>query len=255
MLFNSIEFFAFIIPVFFLYWFVFSKKTKTQNWLILIGSYLFYGWWDWRFLFLIFISSLVDFFVRRKLNSTESPVSRKVLLGSSIGLNLGLLGFFKYYNFFVESFAEAFTFFGVPLDSYTIAIVLLVGISFYTFQTMSYSLDIYKGKIQPSKDLISFLAFVSFFPQLVAGPIERASHLLSQFYQIRQFKYDWAISGAKLFIWGLFKKVVIADNSAILVEGIFSNYSEQSSFSLVLGSIFFSFQIYGDFSGYSDMAI
>ncbi|MEB2777536.1 MBOAT family O-acyltransferase [Algoriphagus sp. D3-2-R+10] len=255
MIFNSIEFFIFLIPVFILYWFPLKNNLKAQNWLLLLGSYFFYGWWDWRFLILILFSSLVDFFVGLKLRQEEDEHKRKLLVWLSLFVNLGLLGFFKYFNFFIESFTEAFTFFGNPIERERLSIILPVGISFYTFQTLSYTLDVYRKKLKASDDLLSFLTFVSFFPQLVAGPIERASHLLPQFYRLRVFNYDWAISGAKIFLWGFFKKVVIADNSAILVEGIFADYSNQTSFSLILGSIFFSFQIYGDFSGYSDMAI
>ncbi|TNF43589.1 MAG: MBOAT family protein [Cytophagales bacterium] len=255
MLFNSIEFFLFLIPVFFLYWVVLKNNLKGQNWVLLVGSYFFYGWWDWRFLFLILFSSLLDFFIGLKLRSEERQGRRKLLVWLSLAVNLGFLGFFKYFNFFIESFTEAFTFFGQSIEASRLNIILPVGISFYTFQTLSYTLDVYRKKMDASKDLISFLTFVSFFPQLVAGPIERATHLLPQFYRIRKFDYDWAISGAKIFLWGFFKKVVIADNAAILVEGIFADYSNQSSLSLILGSIFFSFQIYGDFSGYSDMAV
>lgn len=255
MLFNSVEFFLFVIPVFLLYWFALSKSIKGQNWLLLVASYFFYGWWDWRFLFLIALSSIMDFAIAKRLGEESSQSKRKVLLWTSVIVNIGVLGFFKYFNFFIDSFSEAFTFLGYTLPASRLNIILPVGISFYTFQTLSYTLDVYKRKIQPSDDAISFLTFVSFFPQLVAGPIERASHLLPQFSRPRVFDYSWAASGAKLFIWGFFKKVVIADNAAILVEGIFSDYSHQSSLSLILGSIFFSFQIYGDFSGYSDMAI
>ena len=255
MLFNSVEFFLFVIPVFFLYWFPLSKNLKGQNWLLLLGSYFFYGWWDWRFLFLIAFSSMLDFFIARRLNLEPNGTKRKALLWASVLVNIGLLAFFKYFNFFIESFSEAFTFFGYPIPPNRLNIILPVGISFYTFQTLSYTLDVYRKKIQPDKDIINFLTFVSFFPQLVAGPIERASHLLPQFGKLRKFDYAWAISGGKIFLWGFFKKVVIADNAAILVEGVFSNYAQQSSLSLILGSIFFSFQIYGDFSGYSDMAV
>lgn len=255
MLFNSIEFILFLIPVFFLYWFVLAKSLKGQNWLLLVSSYFFYGWWDWRFLFLILFSSLLDFYLGLTLSKTTRQKDRRILVWISLVVNLGFLGFFKYFNFFIESFSQAFTFFGYAIEPDRLDIILPVGISFYTFQTLSYTLDVYRKKMEASKDLLSFLTFVSFFPQLVAGPIERASHLLPQFFKKRKFEPNWALSGAKIFIWGLFKKVVIADNAAILVEGIFSNYTHQSSLSLIVGSFLFSFQIYGDFSGYSDMAI
>ena len=255
MLFNSIEFILFLIVVFTLYWFVCNRSLKIQNTLLLASSYFFYGWWDWRFLGLILFSSFVDYFIGKKLQVVTEEGSRKVLLGISMALNLGLLFFFKYFNFFVQSFVESFTFFGGQMDEVTLNIILPVGISFYTFQTMSYTIDIYRKKIEPSEDLVGFLTFVSFFPQLVAGPIERASHLLPQFFKKRIFDYAFAVSGIKIIIWGLFKKMVIADNASVIVDGVFSDYSNQSSGALLVGIIFFAFQIYGDFSGYSDIAI
>lgn len=255
MLFNSIEFILFLIVVFTLYWFVFNRSLKIQNSFLLASSYFFYGWWDWRFLGLILFSSFVDYLVGKKLQAIAGERSRKILLSISMTLNLGLLFFFKYFNFFVQSFVDSFTFFGVQMDEVALNIILPVGISFYTFQTMSYTIDIYRRKIEPSKDLVGFLTFVSFFPQLVAGPIERASHLLPQFFQKREFDYAFAVAGLKIIIWGLFKKMVIADNASVIVDGIFSDYSNQSSGALLVGIIFFAFQIYGDFSGYSDIAI
>ena len=255
MLFNSIEFALFLIVVFTLYWFVFHKSLKIQNLLLLASSYFFYAWWDWRFLGLILFSSLVDFLIGEKIPETDSKNVKKLLLGISLTANLGLLFFFKYYNFFIQSFVDSFTLFGSQLDSVTLNIILPVGISFYTFQTMSYTIDIYREKIEPSRDVIGFLTFVSFFPQLVAGPIERASHLLPQFFKERKFDYDFAVSGIRIIIWGLFKKMVIADNASVIVDGIFQDYNNQTSGVLVLGVIFFAFQIYGDFSGYSDIAI
>lgn len=255
MLFNSVEFFLFLLLTFSIYWIIPKEKINARNWLLLIASYFFYGWWDWRFLGLIFFSSMVDFLLGYQLGFSTSESRKKTLLFLSMSINLGLLGFFKYYNFFLDNFVEAFRFFGQEPDASRLEIILPVGISFYTFQTMSYTLDIYRGKITPTKNLLGFLTFVSLFPQLVAGPIERASHLLPQFFQKKVFDYDYAISGSKLIIWGLFKKIVVADNAALLVNGIFSSYEYQSSISLILGSILFSFQIYCDFSGYSDIAI
>lgn len=255
MLFNSIEFVIFLTVVFFLYWFVCNKSLKIQNSLLLAASYFFYGWWDWRFLGLILFSSLVDYIIGKKIPGTSSQNIKRLLLGISISLNLGLLFFFKYFNFFVQSFIDSFTLFGAQLDFVTINIILPVGISFYTFQTMSYTIDIYREKIEPSQNLIGFLTFISFFPQLVAGPIERASNLLPQFFKERKFNYEFAVSGVKIIIWGLFKKMVIADNASVIVDGIFQDYSNQSTGSLLIGMIFFAFQIYGDFSGYSDIAI
>ena len=255
MLFNSLDFAIFLPIVFVLYWFVTNKNLKIQNLLIVISSYVFYGWWDWRFLVLILFSTIVDFTIGNLLNKETKIPNRKALLWMSIVFNLGLLGFFKYYNFFVESFSNAFTFFGTELKAHTLYIILPVGISFYTFQTLSYTIDVYRKKLEPTNDFISFAAFVSFFPQLVAGPIERATNLLPQFYKIKKFDYNFAVSGVKLIIWGLFKKVVIADNCAFFVNQIFDNPVAFSSSDLFLGAVFFAFQIYGDFSGYSDIAI
>ena len=255
MLFNSLEFALFLPIVFILYWFVFQNKIKYQNILLVIASYTFYGWWDWRFLSLIIFSSSIDFYIGKELGVAKGLTKRKLLLFSSIIINLGFLGFFKYYNFFIESFVETFKLFGYKFNLHTIQIILPVGISFYTFQTLSYSIDVYRNKLKPTNDIISFFAFVSFFPQLVAGPIERATHLLPQFYKKRKFPYEYAKSGIQLIVWGLYKKMVIADNAAIIVDGIFNSHQTQSSSSLALGAVLFSFQIYGDFSGYSDIAI
>ncbi len=255
MLFNSIEFAIFLPSVFLLYWFVFNKSLKIQNLFLLIVSYIFYGWWDWRFLSLIVFSSTVDFIVGSRFDYTTNTFKKKLLLLTSIVTNLGLLGFFKYYNFFVENFVEAFTLLGHKLEPTTLNIILPVGISFYTFQTLSYTIDRYRGLIEHSKDSISFFAFVSFFPQLVAGPIERATNLLPQFYEKRKFDYDNAADGLRQILWGLFKKIVVTDRVAPFVNDIFSNYTDYSGSTLLVGSIFFAFQIYCDFSGYSDIAI
>ncbi len=256
MFFNSIDFALFLPIVFTLYWSL-NKSLKLQNLLILIASYVFYGWWDWRFLFLIFLSSLLDFTIGCAFSSQKVNTKWKsrLLLGLSVGVNLGLLGFFKYYNFFIESFAEAFSLFGRDFPLHSLDLILPVGISFYTFQTMSYTIDVYRGELKPTRDFISFFAFVSFFPQLVAGPIERASNLLPQFYSKRKFDKAKAEDGLRQILWGLFKKVVIADNCATMVDVIFKNPTEQSGLFLLLGAFFFAFQIYGDFSGYSDIAI
>ena len=255
MLFNSLDFAIFLPIVFILYWFVANKNLKLQNFLIVAASYLFYGWWDWRFLSLILFSTLVDFMVGKKLRSEENQLKRKVLLWTSVLVNLGFLGFFKYYNFFLDNFITAFSFFGQDIQANSLNIILPVGISFYTFQTLSYTIDVYKRKLEPTKDFIAFSSFVSFFPQLVAGPIERATNLLPQFYTKRHFDYSKAVDGMRQILWGLFKKIVIADNCAQYANIIFNNSSEYSGSTLVLGAIFFTFQIYGDFSGYSDIAI
>lgn len=255
MLFNSIEFAIFLPIVFLLYWFVFQKKLKWQNLFIVIVSYIFYGWWDWRFLFLIFFSTIQDFAISYWLSNEENEKKRKYLLAISIITNLGFLGFFKYYNFFVESFVSAFTFFGTRPNIQTLQILLPVGISFYTFQTLSYTIDVYRRKLEPSKDFVAFSAFVCFFPQLVAGPIERATNLLPQFYEKRKFDYSASVDGLRQILWGLFKKMVIADNCAYYANMIFNNYEDYTGTTLVLGAVLFAFQIYGDFSGYSDIAI
>jgi len=255
MLFNSLEFAFFLPIVFLLYWFVTHRSFKQQNALLLLASYFFYGWWDWRFLSLIAFSSLVDYVVGISLANAETKMKRKLLLSLSILVNIGFLGFFKYFNFFAESFAQAFTLLGEPLEISSLKIILPVGISFYTFQTLSYSIDIYRKKLTPTKDFVAFFAFVSFFPQLVAGPIERASNMLPQFLNKRDFQYHEAVNGCRQILWGLFKKIVIADNCAKFVNIIFEDPSAHSSSTLILGVILFSFQIYGDFSGYSDIAI
>ncbi len=255
MLFNSLDFAIFLPVVFILYWGIPFKNLRFQNLLLLIASYVFYGWWDSKFLLLIILSTLVDFFIGLALNDQNNSIKRKLLLGCSIGLNLGVLGFFKYYNFFVENFNESFSFFGYHFDSWTLKIILPVGISFYTFQTLSYTIDVYKRNLTPTKDLISFAGFVSFFPQLVAGPIERAKSLLPQFLKKREFKYSQASEGLKQILWGLFKKIVIADNCAEYVNIVFNDPSNRDASVLLLGAVLFAFQIYGDFSGYSDIAI
>ncbi|MCU4158054.1 MBOAT family protein [Carboxylicivirga sp. A043] len=254
MLFNSVEFAIFLPIVFAIYWRL-KNSTKAQNILILVASYLFYGWWDWRFLSLIAFSTLIDYIVGIQLQKTEKRKQRRNWLLLSLLVNLGFLGFFKYYNFFADNLVEAFTFFGQSLSLQSLNIILPVGISFYTFQTLSYSIDIYRRKLEPAKDLIAFASYVSFFPQLVAGPIERATNLLPQFYKKREFTYSNASNGMRQILWGLFKKVVIADNCANIVNPIFENYQDQHSIVLVLGAVLFAFQIYGDFSGYSDIAI
>ncbi|WP_417608017.1 MBOAT family O-acyltransferase [Owenweeksia hongkongensis] len=255
MLFNSIDFAVFLPLVFILYWFVFNRNLRLQNFLVVLASYVFYGWWDWRFLSLIVFSTLVDYSVGVALSNTDNLKKRKILLWVSILVNLGFLGFFKYYNFFVDNFISAFSLMGMSIKANTLNVILPVGISFYTFQTLSYTIDVYKRKLEPTKDFIAFSAFVSFFPQLVAGPIERATHLLPQFYKKRSFDYHLAVDGLRQILWGLFKKVVIADNCAEYANQIFNNSDGQSGSTLVLGALFFAFQIYGDFSGYSDIAI
>ncbi|WP_152287199.1 MBOAT family O-acyltransferase [Flavicella marina] len=254
MLFNSLEFLLFLPTIFLLYWFVF-RQLKHQNILLFVSSYIFYGWWDWRFLSLILFSTLIDFFIGYRLNLSTHRNKRKFLLYTSLFVNLGLLVFFKYFNFFIESWIEAWADLGIQMHQTTLNIILPVGISFYTFQTLSYTIDVYQRKIEPVTNFMAFASYVAFFPQLVAGPIERASNLLPQFYKKRIFNYEFAVSGMKLILWGLLKKVVIADSCAVLVNDIFQNYQNESGLTLCMGIVYFSFQIYGDFSGYSDIAI
>ena len=255
MLFNSLDFAIFLPTVFLLYWFVFQKNLRAQNLLLIISSYVFYGWWDWRFLSLIIFSTVVDYFIGLRLITEDRQSKRKALLWTSVVVNIGFLGFFKYYNFFLENFVNAFSLFGIQFNANSLEIILPIGISFYTFQTLSYTIDVYKKKLEPTKDFMAFSAFVCFFPQLVAGPIERANNLLPQFYKSRIFEYHKATDGMRQILWGLFKKVVIADGCAKFANQIFNYSADMSGSTLMLGAIFFSFQIYGDFSGYSDIAI
>ena len=262
MLFNSFEFLVFLPIVFLLYWFVFNRSLKWQNAFVVVASYVFYGWWDWRFLLLIAFTSLCSWASGLLIEKyADVPKSRNIFrdsrfyLWANILLNLGILGFFKYFNFFVQSFVDAFAAFGITLQATTLHIILPVGISFYTFQALSYSIDVYRKQLTPTRDAVAFLAYVSFFPQLVAGPIERATNLLPQFQRPRTFDYAQAVDGCRQMLWGFFKKIVIADNCAVYVNQVFDTYQDQSGSTLLLAAIFFTFQIYGDFSGYSDIAI
>jgi len=255
MLFNSFEFAFFLPIVFLLYWFIFNKSIKLQNIFLLVVGYVFYGWWDWRFLFLIAFSTLFDFTTGLLLDKTTNEQKRKWLFASSCIINIGLLAFFKYFNFFINNFIAAFDSIGYQVHPVTLKIILPVGISFYTFQSLSYTTDIFRRKMKPTTDLISFAAFISFFPQLVAGPIERAFHLLPQFYVKREFDQEQAVIGMRQILWGLFKKIVIADTLATYVDSIFAAYDVLPGSTLLLGAIYFSAQIYCDFSGYSSIAI
>lgn len=254
MLFNSIEFAIFLPIVFLLYWFVFNRNLRLQNLFVVVASYVFYGWWDWRFLFLIAFTSLCSFGAGLLIDKYRSePKKAKALNVLNIVLNLLILGIFKYYDFFATSFANAFL--GGKTDGLLLNVILPVGISFYTFQALSYSIDVYRGKLEPTRDVIQFFAYVSFFPQLVAGPIERATNLLPQFAKPRTFDYETGVDGMRQILWGLFKKMVVADNCAVYVDQIFATYQTQTGSTLLLAAILFAFQIYGDFSGYSDIAI
>lgn len=255
MFFNSFEYAVFLPIVFILYWFVFAKKLKYQNILLLASSYFFYSCWDWRFLFLLAFSTFLDYFTGLKIFTSSKTIYKKVWLWISIGINLGFLGVFKYYNFFIESLADLLSTLGVTVHMSSLNIILPVGISFYTFHGLSYVIDIYYGKIQPTRNWVNYSLFVSFFPLLVAGPIERATHLLPQVERPRKFNYAKAVDGLRQILWGVFKKVVIADNCATLADSVFNNSGAYEGSTLVLGAIFFAFQIYGDFSGYSDIAL
>lgn len=255
MLFNSLEFLIFLPIIFVLYW-MYSSHRRIQNLLIVIASYVFYGWWDWRFLLLIAITSFCSYMSGLMLlYYDQSNYRRRIVSASNIILNLGILCLFKYYNFFTDNLKALFESLGYQLDFVTIDIILPVGISFYTFQALSYTIDVYRRKIHPTHDVIEFFAFISFFPQLVAGPIERATNLLPQFQRNRQFGYEKAVDGLRQMLWGFFKKVVVADNCAFIVNKYWDLYSDFSGISLVALAVLFTFQIYCDFSGYSDIAI
>ena len=254
MLFNSLNFAMFLPVVFVLYWYVFNRSLKLQNILLLVSSYFFYATWDWRFLFLLVFSTLLDYYTGIKMAEAKTNALKKFWFWLSITINLGLLGVFKYYNFFADSFAEAMSGLGFQVNMWTLKVILPVGISFYTFHGVSYVIDIYKDRIKPERNFIDYALFVSFFPLLVAGPIERATHLLPQIKVKRQFSYDLAMQGIYQILWGLFKKMVIADNCAELVNLVFGN-QEFTGSTLVIGALLFAIQIYGDFSGYSDIAL
>lgn len=255
MRFNSFEFLVFLPIVFLLYWLVF-RRLRWQNLFVVAVSYLFYGWWDWHFLFLIALTTFCSFGSGLLLEKLEGCRSRQkwVSIGNIV-LNLLILGYFKYFNFFSGNLEALFQSFGIQLDWVTLDILLPVGISFYTFQALSYTIDVYQHKLKPTHDIVAFFAFISFFPQLVAGPIERATNLLPQFLSPRSFDYAKAVDGMRQILWGLFKKMVVADNCADAVNLIYGDYQSQSGMMLLWGGILFSFQIYGDFSGYSDIAI
>ncbi len=255
MLFNSFEFLVFLPIVFLLYWFVFRTR-KWQNLLVVVASYTFYGWWNWRFLFLIALTSICSFASGWLIEHYEGHRQRqRWVSAANIVLNLGILGVFKYYNFFVENLDALLRSLGWQLDCVTINILLPVGISFYTFQALSYTIDVYQKKLPATHDVVEFFAYISFFPQLVAGPIERATNLLPQFQRQRTFDYTQAVDGMRQMLWGFLKKLVIADNCATLVNEYWNQYDALPGMTLFLLGVLFTFQIYCDFSGYSDIAI
>ena len=259
MLFNSFEFLIFLPIVFLLYWFVFDyamrgckRQLLWQNLLIVVASYIFYGWWDWRFLILIAITTILSFLSGIGIEKVPTQQWKKVVMIANVVVNLGILGVYKYYDFFATQFAELF---GIQSDFLLLHLILPVGISFYTFQALSYSIDVYRKQIEPTHDIVAFTAFLTFFPQLVAGPIERATNLLPQFQRKRTFDYAQAVDGMRQILWGLFKKIVVADNCATYVDQVFGDIGAHSGSTLLLAAVLFTFQIYGDFSGYSDIAI
>ncbi|MEN2489830.1 MBOAT family O-acyltransferase [Flavobacterium sp. B11] len=255
MFFNSLAFAVFLPIVFFLYWFVFNKTKSTQNALLIVASYYFYSCWDWRFLFLLVFSTFLDYFTGIQIEKSNSDKRRKFWFWLSILVNLGFLGIFKYYNFFATSFAEMFSSFGFKVSPMLLNVILPVGISFYTFHGLSYVIDIYYKRIKAEYNFIDYSLFVSYFPLLVAGPIERATHLLPELKEKREFNIEKAKEGVYQIVWGLVKKVVIADTCAVYANAIFDHYHSMNSLSLILGAVYFAFQIYGDFSGYSDIAL
>ncbi|SHJ38392.1 MBOAT family O-acyltransferase [Pseudozobellia thermophila] len=254
MLFNSFEFLLFFPTVFTVYW-ILQFNLKAQNVFLLFASYFFYAWWDWRFLSLIIFSSVVDYVVGLRLHKAQSKKVKKRWLLLSLSANLGLLGVFKYYNFFIESFVDLVNTFGWQPNDLTMNVILPVGISFYTFQTLSYTLDIYRGTLKPTRDVIAFFTYISFFPQLVAGPIERASNLLPQVLSKRTFTKAYLTEGILQILVGLFRKVVVADTLAKYVDVVYGNIAVHDGTTIVLATLFYAFQIYFDFSGYSDIAI
>lgn len=253
MLFHTYIFFAFFALVFAMYWGL-GNRWRVQNVLLLVASYVFYGWWDWRFLGLLAASSTVDFLMGRQISRERHEERRRRWLGVSLAFNFGILGGFKYFNFFAGSLHEAFRTLGITLDLPTLHVVLPVGISFYTFQSVSYTIDVFRRRLPAARDYVGFVTYVAFFPQLVAGPIERAAHMLPQFHQARVFRYPVAVHGCRLFLFGLCKKLLVADPCGRVADGLFNGYAGEQGWALAAGAVFFGFQIYGDFSGYSDMA-
>ena len=255
MFFNSFHFALFLPLVFILYWWLGSKSKSYQNYILIAASYYFYSCWDWRFLFLLVFSTLLDYFSAIQIEKSEDRLQRKMWLWLCVSINLGFLGIFKYYNFFASSFAELLTDIGFKTNPLLLDLILPVGISFYTFHGLSYIIDIYYKRIQSERNFVDYSLFVSYFPLLVAGPIERATHLLPQVKVKRTFSFEKAKEGVYQIVWGLVKKVVIADSCAVYANEIFNNYPSMNSYSLLLGAVYFAFQIYGDFSGYSDIAL
>ena len=254
MLFNSLDFAIFLPVVFFLYWFVANKNLGLQNIFLLAASYFFYACWNWKFLFLLLFSTCLDYAAALVIEQCTDRQKKKALLWTSAGINLGLLAVFKYYNFFASSFNEVIAGLGFRVSTHTLDIVLPIGISFYTFHGLSYIIDVYKNRIRPERNFINYAVFVSFFPLLVAGPIERATHLLPQIQQKRIFDYESAADGVRQILWGLFKKIVIADQCSGFVTMVFDPAAHYSGSTHLVAIVVFAFQVYCDFSGYADIA-
>lgn len=254
MLFNSFEYLIFLPLCFLMYWYAF-KSVRSQNVFLILSSYLFYGWWDYRFLAIIIFISICGYYSGLLIEREKNEGRRKLYFWINIIISLSILGVFKYFDFFSDSFARFLRLFGFEADSVTLELILPVGISFYTFQSLSYTIDVYRRKLRATGNVVTFFLYISFFPQLVAGPIERATNIIPQLEHRRKFDYGLSVSGMKLILWGLFKKMVVADNAATIVNSVFASYSHESSMNLWIGAFLFTMQIYCDFSGYSDIAI
>ncbi|HEY9115148.1 MAG TPA: MBOAT family O-acyltransferase [Bacteroidales bacterium] len=255
MLFNSYTFIIFFVVFFFLYWFVFNKNLKIQNLLILAGSYFFYAWADWRLLSYLLGASAVNYFLGIAIENTENSRKRRLLLWLGMIQGVGGLFYFKYFNFFIISFKQAFASINVDLNIHTLNIIVPIGISYFTFKTLSYLLDVDKGKMKASHDWVIFFGYVAFFPSLLSGPIDKAKMFIPQLEKKRTFDYNQAVDGMRQILWGLFKKLVVADNCAPVTSQIFETYQQQPASALVYGGVLYTFQLYADFSGYTDMAI
>ncbi len=255
MVFNSPEFALFLPVVFILYWFVFRKSALGQNIILLSASIFFYVWADWRFLFLVLANALFNFYLGLKIRDTQEEKSKQGLLWLGVVINLGVLGYFKYFNFFYDSFADLINLFGADINHSSLKIILPLGISFFTFQTLGYIIDIYNEDTEPCRDVLAFSTYVLYFPKILAGPIERAQRFIPQIEVKRSFDSNLALDGLRQILWGLFAKIVIADNTAAIVNDIFNGYQTQPASMLFIGAICYLIQIYSDFSGYSNIAI
>lgn len=255
MVFNSLDFVVFITPVFLLYWLIFSKSSVYQNFFLLLVSLFFYAWADWRFLILLVASTLINFYLGLKIHRTPEDRKKNIFLYIGLIFNIGLLLYFKYFNFFYEGFFEILNVFGAESSYSTLEILLPLGISFFTFQTLGYLTDVYNEEIDPSENLLEFSVFITFFPKILSGPIERAASFIPQIQEKRNLSYDVSVDGLRQILWGLFAKIVIAENCAVIVNPIFNNYENEPGSTLLVGTFFYAIQLYADFSGYSNMAI